>query len=521
MPSLIARLTTEPAPLRCIERQVWHPWLIVGLVSMGAFIGQLDATIVQLALPTLGRYFDAPLQHVSWIALSYLAAFVSFLPIFGRLCEMFGRKTLYLVGYLIFILATALCGLATSFEQLVVFRFLQGVGGSLLGANSISILVKTVSAEQRGRALGWFAAAQAVGMSAGPVLGGLILASLGWRSIFWLTAPVGAVAFVIGWLALPRSTGGQPERAFDWGGMLLIGPALVLIVAVLNHVSTSGLDSPATLGGLAIAALLLALLVWRERAFHAPLIDPALFRNAAFCSAAAGVALGYAQLFGMFFLMSFAQGHGFGEPPGVAGLHLAIIPVAIGLTAPFSSTVKERLGGRWIGMAGMALSFFAVVLLFATLGRVENHRLFDGLAYALFGIGLGLYIAPNNQVAIAAVPPALAGPAGSLLNLMRALGTSLGVAGGATMLALNLDSPDGSAQAWFASSGAEMLAAVRHSLPLLGASVALAGLAAWYAARKVEERRARDESAGQGSEAERAAVLPGVRGAGKRARLPV
>lgn len=497
MSPILYGLMAEPAPLAWLERQAWHPWLVVGLVSMGAFIGQLDATIVQLTLPTLGHTFDVSLQSVSWIALSYLAAFVAFLPIFGRLCEMFGRKTLYIFGYLIFIAASALCGFASSFEQLVFFRFLQGVGGSILGANSISILVKAVSPEQRGRALGWFAAAQAVGMSAGPALGGLLLATLGWQWIFWLTVPFGALAIVLGWLALPRSTGMQPDRGFDWGGALLIGPALILVVAVLNHVSSWGLSSPMTLGSLAVAVLLLVLLVRRERVFHAPLINPGLFRSLAFCSAATGVALAYALLFGMFFLMSFAQGHGFGVPPATGGLHLAIISVAIGLTAPFSHAVSERLGGRWIGPAGMALSFTAVTLLFSTLGRVENHRLFDGIAYALFGLGLGLFIAPNNQVAIAAVPPASSAPAGSLLNLMRALGTSLGVAGGATILALNLESSDGTSRTWLASSGANMLDAVRDSLPLLAGIVLLAGLAAWYAAWKLE-RQAGDARVAEG-----------------------
>lgn len=486
MPHLIARLTREPAPLTWLERQAWHPWLIVGLVSMGAFIGQVDATIVQLALPMLGHTFDASLQHVSWVALAYLSAFVAFLPIFGRLCEMIGRKTLYICGYVVFIIASALCGSATTFEQLVVFRFLQGVGGSLVGANSISILVKTISPAQRGLALGWFAAAQAVGMSAGPVLGGVILSTLGWPWIFWLTVPFGAVAVVIGWLALPRTTNMRPDHSFDWGGALLVGPALVLLVVVLNHVSSWGMGSPLTLGGLAVAALLLAVLVRRERTFRAPLIDPALFTSPAYCSAAAGVALGYALLFAMFFLMSFAQGHGYGLTPSTAGLHLAIIPVAIGLTAPFSNAVKSRLGIRWVGLAGMALSFAAVALLISTLGQVEDHLLFDAIAYALFGVGLGLFIAPNNQVAIAAVPPDLSGPAGSLLNLMRALGTSLGIAGGATVLALNLESPDGTAQTWLSSSGADMLVAVRLSLPLLAAIVVLAAAAAGYAAWKVE-----------------------------------
>lgn len=154
MPSVIERVLIEPAPLPRLESQPWHPWLVVGLVCVGAFVGQLDATIVQLALPTLGRAFDAPLQDVSWVALSYLLAFASFLPVFGRLCEMFGRKTLYIAGYAIFITASALCGLAESFGELLVYRFVQGIGGSLLGANSISILVKTVPQESRGRALG-------------------------------------------------------------------------------------------------------------------------------------------------------------------------------------------------------------------------------------------------------------------------------------------------------------------------------------------------------------------------------
>ena len=150
----IRRLTSEPEPLAYFTRQPWYPWLIVGLVSIGAFIGQLDATIVQLALPTLGKTFAASLETVSWVSLAYLVSFASCLPIFGRLCEMFGRKSLYLIGYIIFVLATTLCGFASDMTWLIVFRVLQGVGGSLLGANSISILVKAVNQDRRGRALG-------------------------------------------------------------------------------------------------------------------------------------------------------------------------------------------------------------------------------------------------------------------------------------------------------------------------------------------------------------------------------
>jgi MFS family permease len=217
----VRRLSAEPPPLAYFTHKLWYPWFIVGLVCIGAFIGQLDATIVQLALPTLGKTFAASLEAVSWVSLAYLVAFASCLPIFGRLCEMFGRKSLYLIGYLLFVVASAMCGLASDLTWLIVFRVLQGIGGSLLGANSISILVKAVDQERRGRALGFFAAAQAVGMSAGPAVGGLLLGTLGWHWVFWVSVPFGLVAAVIGWLVLPRTDKVDQDKVFDWHGALL------------------------------------------------------------------------------------------------------------------------------------------------------------------------------------------------------------------------------------------------------------------------------------------------------------
>lgn len=468
----------EPAPLAWLVDRSWHGWLVVGLVSVGAFVGQVDATIVQLALPTLGRAFNAPLQHISWVALSYLLAFAAFLPIFGKLCEMFGRKGLYIAGYAIFIVASALCGLAGSLEQLLAFRFLQGIGGALLGANSISILVATVPAAERGRALGYFAAAQAIGMSAGPALGGVILEALGWRWIFWVTVPFGAVAVVLGWLALPRTPGSGAGKGFDWGGVLLIGPALILIVATLNHLSSWGLTSPATIGCLAVSIALVWLLVRHEGASRSPLIDPRLYRTAAFRSGALAVALGYALLYAMFFLMSFALEHGYGESPSHAGFRLAIIPVAIGLSAPFSHDARKLIGASRIGIFGMLLCLGSVVTLRLTLGLSPDHHVFDTLAFVLIGVGLGLFIAPNSNATIAAVPADLSGAAGALLNLMRVLGTSLGVALGATTLAWRLDVVTGVDQDWMSANSESLLAAARESLPVLGIMAVVAALAA-------------------------------------------
>ena len=461
-------------------------WPVVALVCTGAFVGQVDATIVQLALPTLGRVFDAPLQHISWVALAYLLAFVSFLPIFGRLCEMLGRKALYLVGYGIFVVASALCGFAASLEQLLVFRFLQGVGGALLGANSISILVATVPSAQRGRALGFFAAAQAVGMSAGPVLGGLILEALGWRWVFWLTVPFGLLAMLAGWLVLPKVPRSPKALRFDWGGMVLIGPALILIVSTLNHASSWGLLSAPTLGSLGAAAVLLWLLRRRERRFASPLINPQLYRTPGFRSGALASVLSYALLYAVFFLMSFALEHGYGESPAQAGLRLALVPVALGLTATFSSELKRLLGARHIGVVGMLLCVASVLLVMRTLGLSANHHLYDTVAFVGVGIGLGLFIAPNTNATLAAVPAELSGAVGSQLNLMRVLGTSLGVAAGATMLSARLAADTGVAHGWMSASSDSLLAAVRQSLPVLLAIAVAAAFAARATAAHAE-----------------------------------
>lgn len=451
------------------------PWLIVGLVSIGAFLWQFDATVVQLALPTLGKTFDAPLETVSWIALSYLVSFASCLPIFGRLCDMFGRRTLYLIGYLIFVLASALCGFASDIYGLILFRMLQGVGGALLGANSIAILVGAVDKERQGRALGFFAAAQAIGMSAGPAIGGLILAAVGWRWLFWVCAPFGVVAAAIGWFALPRLEATMARSSFDWLGAILIGPALILVVLVLNQVAAWGVGSPATLSFATISLALLAAFVRRERTFPSPLVDLRLLETRAFSFGAIAVLLGYALLYGMFFLMSFALEHGYGDSPQAAGLRLAIIPVALGVAAPFGGAFSDRVGARALSGAGMALCFAAIAVLGAAIALQMASRLPEAAAFVLFGAGLGMFIAPNNHATMKAAPAALSGQAGSLLNLMRVLGTSIGVACSTSTLSFGLHIVTGADRDWISFAGHSTLDAVVIGLGMLACMSAAAG----------------------------------------------
>ncbi len=468
----------EPAPINLAVRLSYYPWLVVGATCIGAFIGQLDASIVQLALPALEREFDGHLSSVSWVAIAYLLAFASLLPIFARLSEMFGQKLLYLAGYVIFTLASALCGLAPNLRLLILFRLVQGAGGALLGANSITILIKTVGPQRRGRALGIFAAAQAVGISAGPVVGGVLLSTLGWRWVFWVAVPFGLAGVIVGWLLIPRSTDLTREKRFDWWGAALLIPAITSMVLVLSEFHAWGPRSIALLSAAIAAIFLLPLFVWRELRAQVPLIDLHLFRSRWFTGGVIAVNLCYALLYSMFFLMSFAFIRSFHQTPIEAGVRLAIIPVTLGLTAPLSGALYERVGMKIVTTAGMALCTTGVILLWLSLGGGVEHNLAIMGALALLGVGVGLFITPNNSAVVAAAPSDRRAQAGGLLSLIRVLGCTLGIATASTTLSWRLHSLAGSSGRTIGVPSRAVLAAVHDVLWILAALAIIAAGAA-------------------------------------------
>jgi EmrB/QacA subfamily drug resistance transporter len=457
----------EPAPLEYLSRQSFHPWLVVGVTCIGAFIGQVDASIVQLALPTLQWAFKATVNEVRWVAIAYLLAFAAFLPVFARLCEMVGRKLLYLAGFALFGVASLMCGLAQDLPTLVAFRALQGIGGSLLGANSIAILVKSVPADQRSHAIGYFTAAQAIGVSVGPVVGGLLLASLGWQWVFWVAVPFSFVAVVLGWLVLPR-TANVVAETFDWPGALLLMPSLLLTVLALNQLSVWRPFSPPMIACVLGAAALLFMFVRRERKAAFPLIELRLFQGGGFSTGIVGVALSYALLYAMLFLSSYALLHGWHNSERITGLKLAVIPVAIGLMAPLGISLSHRWGTRAVGVIGMALCL-AALLVFVAIGFwFEYDSLVLGLTgMFVFGAGLGLFMAPNSNATIAAAPSQHSGTAAGMVSLMRVLGSCIGVSAASSMMAWRLEQRGGRDSLDVLFDGRALLDAIESSLAVL------------------------------------------------------
>ncbi len=298
--------------------------------------------------------------------------------------------------------------------------------------------------------------------------------------MFLVSVPFGLAAIVIGWFVLPQTTGLVQDRRFDWTGGLLLTPALISIVVILSELYAWGPGSPALLGCIAGAVILLAVFVWWERRTKAPLIDLQLFRTWVFSGGLIAVSLSFALLYAMFFLMSFAFVRGFHDAPIAAGLRLAIIPVALGLTAPISGALYERTGARILTTAGMAICLAALAVLFLTLAGGsspggQGYRLGTMGALALFGVGLGMFIAPNNSATAAAAPESRHGEAGGMLNLMRVLGGTVGIAAASTALSWRLEALTGAGDRTLGVPAEALLRAASDVLLILAIFAIVAG----------------------------------------------
>jgi len=259
-------LIREPAPLQALTQRPAYVWFVVATVCVGAFMGQLDASIAQLVLPTLettfharlslvdwvalayllalGATLPARLSLVDWVALAYLLALGATLPIFGRLADMVGRKLLYTGGFLVFVAGSALCGFAPTLYVLIGARVFQAIGAGLLQANSVAIITAAAGPARRGRAIGLQGAAQVIGLSLGPALGGVLIQTLGWRWVFWINVPAGLLGAVLGWFVLLQTRRLRPHQRFDGGGAVLLGPALTALLLAVNEGRRWGWTSP-------------------------------------------------------------------------------------------------------------------------------------------------------------------------------------------------------------------------------------------------------------------------------------
>jgi EmrB/QacA subfamily drug resistance transporter len=417
-------LTVEPRRPGLVRRLPRGHLLAVAAVCVGAFMGQLDASIVTLAFPALEHSFHAGVASVSWVGLSYLLVLVATVVAVGRFADMVGRKLLYLYGFVIFVGGSVLCALAPNLWALDGFRAVQAVGAAMLQANSVAIIALAVPRRQLGRALGVQGAAQALGLALGPSMGGLLLAAGGWRLLFLINVPVGLVGLVAALLFVPRSTHLQGRVEFDWSGFALFFPAVAALVFTISQGDHLGWTSPLMLLMMVAAGGLGAAFVARERRARHPMVDLSLFRSSRFTAGVTSGLLAYLVLFGVLVVVPFyfERADGFGTVR--TGLELMVMPVALGLVAPFSGRMADAVGVRRPAVTGLVVTATGLLLLAALRPSTPGFL----ALLALVGAGLGLFTSPNNAGIMAAVPARQSGLASGLLNMSRGLGTAMGLA---------------------------------------------------------------------------------------------
>ena len=471
------RFVVEPRRPASIRRRPNAYWLAVAAVCVGAFMGQLDASIVTVALPTLQRTFHASVGAVTWVGLSYLLVLVATVAAVGRFADMWGRMLLYVYGFAVFIIGSALCGFAPSLGALIGFRAFQALGAALLQANSVAIIVLAVPKVSLGRAIGIQGAAQAIGLALGPSVGGFLLAAAGWRLIFLVNVPFGLVGMAAGLLLVPRSQHLQERVRFDWFGLALFFPAVVALFSAISFGNSKGWTSPLILGLFGLGLCLLGGFLVREHRCAEPMLDLALFRRARFSAGISSGMLSYLVMFGVLFLVPFYLERAVGLGSARVGLELMIMPLALGVVAPLSGRLADRLGARPLTIGGMALVAGGLTAL--ALLRPPT-ALFLALL-ALIGAGLGAFTPPNNAAIMGSVPEQQSGLASGVLNMSRGMGTSLGlaltglvfdVAGGRDVLPASVDHAFSVAAVFLAAVAvvAGVIAGLRESGPLADAA---------------------------------------------------
>jgi len=430
-------------------------------------MGQLDASIVTLALPRLGQELHAGVGAVEWVALSYLLVLVATVATVGRIADAVGRKLLYVYGFGVFTAGSVLCGLAPTLVLLIAARVLQAVGAAMLQANSVALITEAIPPRLLGRGIGVQGTAQAFGLALGPAVGGALLALGGWRLIFLVNVPAGAIGLMLGWFLLPRSRSVRALGRTDRLGAILLALAAAGPLLYLSLAGRAGYASPLLLVTLVAGAVAAIEFVRRRRRAAEPLIEIALFRRRALSMGLSTGLVSYLVLFGTLFVVAYYLSSK-GTSAAMLGLRLAVLPVAIGIAAPIAGRFLNRLGGRPLTAGGLLMT--AAGLLEAC-ARQGTGSLLIGLALA--GLGLGAFTPANNAMIMSASPRGHAGVVSGILNMTRGLGTAVGVAlASATYIgASGATRPSASSAA--ADSGLTTTLAVLGSISLVVAVVLL------------------------------------------------
>ncbi len=401
-------------------------------IILGTFMVILDNTVVNVALPTLGRVLNSDLSLLQWVIAGYMLAQAAVIPLSGWLSDRFGAKRIYLMSLVLFTGGSALCGLAVNGEMLVATRILQGVGGGMLMPIGMAVLYRLTPPERRGAIFGLFGLPIMVGPALGPLLSGYLLQYADWRLIFLINLPVGILALLVGLRALPSIPAGRSAGTLDTLGIILGPLAFASLSFGVTQSTSAGWTAPSTLGGVVVGLIALALFVWRELSTRDPVLELRVFGAREFSLGILAQWAAFSAMFGTFFLLPLFLQQVRGYGPLETGLYTLPLAIASAIFMQISGRVFDRIGVRIPVLFGMTLIGGAMWLLSRIGGSTTGMDLL--LPMALLGAGMGSMMMPLNTHLLNVAPRDLVGRVTSLTSAAQNVVASLAIAIFATLL---------------------------------------------------------------------------------------
>ena len=407
------------------KQSPYYRWLIFGVAVMGTFMAVLDSSIVNVALPVIATRLGVELPVVQWVVSAYLLVITILLPLFGKVGDMYGRRRIFLMGFMIFTLGSLLCGISNTIWFLVAARVVQAMGASMLMANSPAIVSITFPGKDRGRALGMVGTVVALASMTGPSLGGILVGLFNWQSIFYINLPIGLFAYFLGYLILPTEEKHR-QGTFDVQGAVLfaLGMTGFLVVLIQGHEWGWGSYIVNLLSIITIA--LLSIFLWHENQVEHPMIDLSLFKSWPFLAGNLSGLLSFMAMFSNNMLLPFYLHTILSLSPTEIGLAITPFPILMAVAAPISGYLSEKVSPVILTSTG--LTIMGAGLLYLSTLNAQSIIWQVVLGQAIMGLGTGMFQSPNNNSVLSSVPIEKVGLASGISALMRNVGMVSGIA---------------------------------------------------------------------------------------------
>ena len=416
-----------------------YKWLAYMAVAVGMVVMVMLETGVNIALPAISDHFSVDIPTVQWLTLGFILSISAMLMPMGRLSDMIGRKSVYVGGFVIYIVATFIAGTAQTFSILMASEIIRGIGAAGIQATGIALMVDIFSERERGKAMGFYMATIGVGAMGGPIIGGALVNTLGWRFIFFASIPASLIAMLVAIVILRVETNeGYPRKnvKFDWVGAWISSAALISFLLGMTNGYRLGWNSPPVVIAIIGGCVLLTLFLWWENRIDDPMLNLKFFRMRVFSMGVSARALSFLSISSVFFLMPFYLIQGLGYTASKAGFMILPSSIALALSGPIGGLLSDKIGTRIPSVAGMILSSIGMFLFSDLSVNTSPRYLIIGMT--MLGLGPGMFSAANSSAVMSSMSNDSYGIASGFLNLTRTFATISGVVMATTVVTLTM-----------------------------------------------------------------------------------